>query len=148
MTVIVVGLSIGKTIFQNTLQVLHPSIMAASSKETGMDEIKPWYKNTPMPAPKPMYINTRPGIVSVIFTPTWFPIQFISCIRGIMIVWKGMSMVATNIPNKAPDNLFLLLTNIQAVIEQRITRIAMDTSVRMSEFLIDMAKFILPRALS
>ena len=41
-SVIVVGFNIGKTIFQNNVHTLHPSIIAASSNDTGIDEIKPY----------------------------------------------------------------------------------------------------------
>ena len=61
---------------------------------------------------------------------------------------KKRDIVATRIPNIAALSLFLILTIIHAVMEQSTTSIAMETTVRMTEFRIEVVKFIFPIALS
>ena len=86
-TVTVVGLRMGNTMRQNTCQILHPSMMAASSSETGTDDLtNPWNKNTPMPAPKPAYMKTRPPSEFFMGMPSVLVREFISCIKGIITV--------------------------------------------------------------
>src|SRR5690606_40907659 len=54
---------------------------------------------------------------------------FISCIKGIMIVWKGINIVAMNVMKMIRLNLLSVLASIQAVIDANITTKMMETTV-------------------
>jgi hypothetical protein len=69
-----------------------------------------------------------------------------TCISGIMIVWKGMIIVATNTRNMILLNLLFVLTSIQAVIDASTIRIAMETRVTIRELPKERRKFIFSMA--
>ncbi|MPM47630.1 hypothetical protein SDC9_94341 [bioreactor metagenome] len=64
--------------------------------------------------PKPKYANINPTGFNILNFPNKF-------INGSITDWKGISMAAANKKNKKVLNLDLLLTNIQAAIEAKIT---------------------------
>jgi hypothetical protein len=53
-TVALTGSSNGNTTWRKVCGIVHPSMVAASSKSTGMDFTNPWYMNIAMPTPRPI----------------------------------------------------------------------------------------------
>src|SRR5690606_11354983 len=134
MTVTVIGFKMGKTIRQNTPNFDAPSMVAASSSDFGIVLTKPWDRNTAILELKPICMKIKPPRVFKKGIPVTSINVSIHCIKGIMIVWNGMSIVEIKIIKMILLNLLSVLASIQAVIEDRMTIKITDVIVMNNAF--------------